>query len=430
MNESKNMSARDGYASGVKKIILFSILLLLPAFCLADFSVDKWQYYKSINLSEDNLAIFSLDDEIFSNAKSDLADLRIIDNNSEEAPYKMIVARDKRKADIFYPKMLNNSFVAGRSSSVVLDFEKKGRLVNQLRIITASENFQRNVIVYGSDNRENWKVLNNKAYIYDYTDKRGSIKTQNTSVSFPQSVYRYIKIEISDQEGSPVKISRVEAINYIKEKSKEVKRNPKYFVNQNSEERATEVIVDLGAKGIPTSKVLFKVTDRNFNRGVLVYTGNDKDNWKYNNSGYIFRYNTAKFTGENLLLNFSETNDQYIKIIIQNKDNRPINIEGLTSFSIYREVIFQAESGKSYRIYYGNKKARFPEYDLENYFKYLDVENAKEAALSGQQVNSSFVPELEPEKPLSERIPYLFSFVLVIASLILLFLVFKFFQKK
>ncbi|MBU4375551.1 DUF3999 domain-containing protein [Patescibacteria group bacterium] len=414
----------------MKKIILASILFIFPLICSADFSIDKWQYYKEIQAVNTGLTILSLDDDIFSNAKGDLADLRIMNNNNQEVPYKMIVATDRQKVEIFYPKMLNNSFVSGQNSTVILDFEGGVKLVNKLKIITSSENFQRSVIIYGSDNMSDWSVLNDKAYIYDYTDRMGDIKTQDTTVDFPQSVYRYIKLEISDPENNPVKIAKVEAINFVKEKSKEVARNSGFQITEDEKEKATEVVVDLGAKGIPTNKVLLSISDKNFNRAILIYTSNDNNDWRFNGNGYIFRYNTPKFVGENLLLNFNETSDQYIKIIVQNKDNQPLNISSATTYSTYREIIFQTESGVDYKLYYGNNKAMFPEYDLDKYFQYLEVENATSATLSGRQINPKYVPEQEPEKPLSERIPFLLPGALIAACLILGFLVFKFFQKK
>jgi len=413
----------------MKKFFIL-ILFIFPLICFASFNLNQWPYYKDINLSENKLTRFSIDDEIFTYANVNLMDLRIVDDNNSEIPYKMIIGKDAEKAEKFYPIMLNNSFVLGQNSSVIVDFNEKGKLINQMKIITDSENFQRNVIIKGADDMINWNILNDTAYIYDYTDKKAGVKSQNTLVKFPQSVYQYYKIEISDPEQNPVKINRVEAINYSIEKLKEVSRRPEFTINHNTEEKYSELIINLSARGIPTNKILFNIFDKNFNRSLLIYTSNDSNNWKYNSSGYIFRYNTEKFIGENLSVNFLETNDQYIKVIIQNKDNQPINIAGINIFSTYREIIFQSNNNKNYKIYYGNKKANLPEYDLEKYFQYLDLDNMQTATLSAQKKNSNYIPDKEPEKPLSERMPYLFPSALAIASLVLLFLVFKFFQKK
>lgn len=410
----------------MKKLILFIAFLILPMVCLASFNINEWKYYKDINQTQDGLAKFVLDDELFAGAKDGLADLRIIDNDNTEVPYKVLVGESKTKSEVFYPKMLNNSFVFGESSSVILDLGREGVSINRLKINTASENFQRNVVVYGSDNSNDWKILKDNAYIYDYTDKKGNIKTQNTTVNFSESIYRYLKLEISDPENSPVRISNVEALNYIQEKAKEVQRNPKFSVNQNDGDKKSEIIIDLGAKGIPTSKLLLKVTDKNFNRSILVYRGSDESKWNFIDNDYIFRYNTPKFTGEKLEVNFSETSDRYIKVVIQNKDNQALDIAGLVSFYHYREVVFQADGGKNYKVYYGNENAGFPEYDLEKFFQYLNLEESKTVSLSVQKNNPSYIA---PKEPLSERNPNFLPFALIATVLILLFLVYKFFKK-
>ena len=94
-----------------------------------------------------------------------------------------------------------------------------------------------------------------------------------------------------------------------------------------------------------------------------------------------------------------------------------------------REVVFPVKSGEKYRVFYGNPKAPAPQYDLDKYFQYLDVDSAVYAKLSAQKSNPDFVPEAVPEKPLSERIPWLFSASLTLTSLILVFMVYRFMKK-
>lgn len=414
----------------MRKLFFLALVMLFPVICQAGFDAGKWQYYKSIEKGANSgLIRLSLDDEIFSGANKDLSDLRIVDNNGVETPYKMMVGKDSVKAETYQPKILNNSFAAGQYTTAILDFGQRGTAVNQLTIRTNSENFQRNVTVYGSDDRSDWKVIKNDAYIYDYTDKRGNIKSNNLTVSFPESIYRYLKIEIADSENDPVKINSVEAVNFIKEYSRELERKPVFTVNQDTKERVTEMILDLGARGIPTNKIAISASDKNFNRSLMIFAGNNNADWKLIANSYIFRYQTDRFTGSNLLIDVPEVNDRYIKVVIINKDDQPLSGLSANTFSTYREVIFQAEN-QDYRVYFGNAKADQPEYDLEKYFQYLDIANARYGTLSKQQANNAYVPEKIPEKPLTERMPYLMPAALVFACLILLLLVYQFFRKK
>lgn len=413
----------------MKKIIFCSILILFPVVCFADFDIGKWKFYKDVDSKTEGLVRFAIDDEIFANTRKDLQDLRIIDNSGREIPFKLNLGVSGGELKTYKPRMINNSYVPGKFSTVILDFANSGIAVNRLKINTSSENFQRNVKVYGSDNLENWNILQENIYIYDYSDSRGNFKSQNTEIEFPGSIYKYLKIEISDDNNNPVKIDSVTGFQHTKGKIKELQRFPKFSLSKKS--KATEISIDLEASGIPINKMELNIGDKNFNREAMIYSSYNKSDWRNLGQSYIFRYNTPKFSGENTTLYFNETNDKYLKIIIENKDNEPLEIKGIKTFSTYREIIFQSEKDKKYRVYYCNENGLFPEYDLEKYFQYLDLNKAADIKLSIQQNNNKLIVNANKKvAPKSEKIPYLMSVSLIASALLLLFLIYKFFQKK
>ncbi|MFA5961985.1 MAG: DUF3999 family protein [Parcubacteria group bacterium] len=417
----------------MKKSILICALFfsIISTGCLADFDLTRWKYYKDISSSGGDMAKITLDDEVFSGATKDLSDLRIIDGNNQEVPFQLVSAKERSKVDRTSVTMINNSFVPGENSQVVLDLGTSGNLVNNLRINTVSENFQRNVKVYGGNDMQAWNTLIDNGYIYDFTDKKANFKSQNTEIYFPNSAYRYIKIEITDENGSPVKINSVDTSNIVQEKTRGNERRPQFKSLEKSDEKLTELVADLGASGIPTDRLSLDTNNMNFNRAILVYASNDENarDWNYLGQGYVFRYSTPKFNGENLTVNFPETNKRLIRIEVINKDDVPLSISALRTFSIYREVIFETKATEKYRLFYGNAKANHPQYDLEKYFQYLEPDKAAQASLGGQKDSPGFVPEQEPLKPLTERIPYLLSGIMTVTSLLLIFLVYKFLKK-
>jgi hypothetical protein len=103
-----------------------------------------------------------------------------------------------------------------------------------------------------------------------------------------------------------------------------------------------------------------------------------------------------------------------------------LNFSEIKTFATLRELIFQADASGAYRIFYGNPKANSPQYDLEKYFQYLDLNSAQSAGLSQQKNNFEFVPE---KKPLTEQNTLLIPSLLGLACLILLALVYKFLKK-
>lgn len=414
----------------IKKLFFLICLgLFMPLFCLASFNLSDWKYFKEIDFSQDGLINFDLGPEVFFASQKDLADLRVADQKGEEVPYYLEVSQDNKSVEAYSPRLLNNTFVKGKYSSIILDTGEEERIINRLKIITDSENFQRNVSLQGSSDGNNWQTLLGDAYIYNYTDEKGDWEARDTQLEFTDSTFRYYKVEIDDPEGEPVKIKDAEVSYYKEEKEKKKEFSPDYEVSENEEEKETEILLDLGGSGMLINEIELGFVQDNFHRGVYIYASDDKDDWDYQGSAYIFDYQTSGFQGKNLRINFSGTKKPYLKAVIDNKDNSSLDLNKLKAYSPVHRLYFRADPGKSYRLYYGNPRAEKVEYDLEKYFSYLDKDEFVGAGLSGQKENPSFTPPPPEKTPLTERIPYLLPVSLLILCVFLLFLVFKFLKK-
>lgn len=413
--------------------IIFATLavsILSASVCLASFDPAQWPYYKDINPGDAGLVRVALDDEVFAGTGKNLSDLRVIDSDNREIPYKIVAGRERQAQENLPVTVTNSSYVPGQSASAVLDLGTRGKLTNRLTIRTGAENFRRNVVVSGSDDAVSWNILRSDGYIFDYTDKKGNFKSQNTTVPYPDATWRYLKVEISDDGSGPVRIEGATVQQFVSEAGRESVRQPQYRLSEDAAKRITLITVDLGASGLPASKLSLSASGTNFNRAVYVSSSSNEKDWHPVGQGYVFRYATPKFTGENLNLNFSETNTRFLKLEIINRDNEPLSVSGISVHSIYRDILFQAVAGKTYRLFYGNREALGPEYDLEQYFQYLDVASASKGKLSGQQSSIAYIPKEEELAPLSERIPYLFPAAVVSLVLVLLVLVYRFFRTQ
>src|SRR3989339_1240630 len=210
----------------MKKIILLLPLILSPIVCRADFDPAQWRYHKDLTNTGAGLVRFSIDDQIFAGTEKDLRDLRIIDNDGRETPFELVLGKIPGQSMTLSPKMINNSYRPDEVSSVILDFGDNFQGVNRLLINTATENFQRNVTIFGSDDMNTWSILKDRAYVYDYTDRRGGLKSRNTTLDFPESLFRYLKIEIADEDKRPVRIDSVAGTKYVPAQTKEFVREP------------------------------------------------------------------------------------------------------------------------------------------------------------------------------------------------------------
>ncbi|MFC1918379.1 hypothetical protein ACFLWW_00170 [Chloroflexota bacterium] len=88
-------------------------------------------------------------------------------------------------------------------------------------------------------------------------------------------------------------------------------------------------------------------------------------------------------------------------------------------WSLQYRLVFSADPGYSYHLYYGNMEARRPSYDIERMFPYLETEELPTARLEPQTKNSDFV---EKKPPVSERFSWLLPAAITIATILVAFL--------
>jgi len=409
-----------------------SACIALPA--RADFNTLDWKYFKEIRGGESGVVQLRLDQESFAGVQKDLRDLRVIAGEGEEIPYTLVIERDKIISDRFsFPlTIFNNAYTLGAYQQFIVDFgaKLKGQEPhNYIKILTQERNFQRQVEISGGDDAQNWQLIKSDGYVYDYTDTRGNLHAQNTTVQYSPSTFRYLRIKIFSEKSFHVNGAQV--YRYEQEKAKETAFDAVLTQTNDSQTGYTQLLVDLGQDGLPTHEVTLATRNANFDRPVSISGFGSDPNLSPQQavglgSGYIFRYNTSTFRGENLVLSYQETSLRYIQIRIFNGDDAPLEFIGARVRGILRSIVFEAEAPKQYRLYYGNIKARRPVYDIERRFPYIDVSSASSAQLGAQKNNPSFVKVLPP---VSERYTFLLPAVLILASAFLMFLVFRFMKK-
>ena len=145
-------------------LALATLLLLAAPIASADFSVQLWQFFKPVPVSdvllETSLVEVVPDTDVFANAAPTLSDLRVVEeNNQQEVPYILLVERGEQRRASVSVTMQDLGTVPGQDTSFVLDLNQQGTLHNELEIGTSSENFQRDIVVEGSEDGENWRVL-------------------------------------------------------------------------------------------------------------------------------------------------------------------------------------------------------------------------------------------------------------------------------
>ena len=140
----------------------------------------------------------------------------------------------------------------------------------------------------------------------------------------------------------------------------------------------------------------------------------------------IYSFDTPKFVGKSLVITYPETTYRYLRLVIHDEDSPPLTVQEVKVWGLWRRLVFVADPQQSYKLYYGNKEAQRPSYDIERVFPYLVTEKLPEAEVGSQTTNPYFV---EKKPPVSERFPWLFPAAVAVAAVIVAILLFGIFRQ-
>ena len=401
--------------------IAFVVFSVLTTQVVAEFSLENWRWYKDIELhegvSDDGLASLSPDLQVFAWASPGLDDLRIVETTTGKVvPYKILIERGEERRSTIPVTMRDLRIVDGDFTSFVVDVGHRAVLHNEVEIQTASENFQRNVVIESSDDGETWSVLRTDEQIFDVTVADQDIKERLTRGNYPDSSSQFVRLRVEDGDEAPLKISGAAAFFSQLLPAKEVGLNASISdVVEDEPNRSTVLTLDFGSGGFPAYRLLLEVPQQNFYRTVRIESSADGETWSFLGTSSIFDYHTTKIEVSSKSLEFPEALNRYYRLTILDEDNSALAIDSVRLFGFARKVVFPATEGSSYRLYYGNSEASSASYDFERVYRYMVTEGLPRTGLGVQVPNGRFALI---EQSFTERFPWLLPTAVGIASLV------------
>ena len=363
---------------------------------------------------------------MFAAAAGGLADIRIISDEGQEVPYKLEISQAQHERTSFGVAIRDKGYVAGSYTVFTADLGKAGILHNEIDFSTPADEFRRTATVEASSDASAWALLAEQT-VYAFTVRERGFTTRNTAIRYPESTARYLRVKIADDGEGALEISGA-TVFYVKETPAQEVPRPSSIASivRDGSQSTTNVVIDLGTPGLPSHHLRIDVPDVNFYREADVQSSADLENWRtLVRAADIYVFNTPKFVGGSLDIRYPETTSRYLRLVIHDEDNPPLNVRGVNVWGLQRRLVFKADPPRHYRLYYGNAAAGKPSYDIERIFPYLITEGLPEGVTGPQAGNPDFAEE---RPPLSERFPWLFPVVIAAAAIIvacLLFIVFR-----
>ena len=409
-------------------VLTASALLSLPT-ARADAPDGQWQFFNRVilpvDLPNDQLVEVELDPEVYAQAQPGLGDIRLTATGAEgerEIPYQLLVeAGDQRRAALPVD-MQDLGHIPNDHTSFVLRVQSEGDLHSEVEIQTSSVNFQYRVAVSASNDGETWRVLQENGKIFHFSIPERAFSAGETSVRYPSSSARFLRIQIFDGDQEPLSIHG--AVVLFAETLEPRRHHLPLDIaerTEDAERKQTILLLQASHPGFPADSISVDIPHRNFYREVVVEGSYDSIHWIPLKSGEIlYDFDTPRFVGDDRELRFGESRYLYYRITIFNEDNPPLPVEKPVASGFSRKVVFAAAAGETHRLYYGNPEASAPSYELEKLLPYLDTEDLPVARLGGSEVNPAFgIPEPASEiVPFTERYPWLLPGVVGAAALL------------
>ncbi|SRX75165.1 DUF3999 family protein [Aequorivita antarctica] len=402
---------------------LFFIFLLIAEISFSQ--IDDYNYSREINGVSETWHSIELPDALFGKVSNSLNDFRIYgitETDTIEVPYLLKIASEKQTDEKIDFTLLNAS---KKGEAYFFTFEiPSEKAINEIQLNFKQQNFNWLVNLEGSQDNSEWFSI-----VKDYrilSIKNEQTDYQFTNVRFPKSKYRYLRFQIKASEKPDLITAETQLSSF---ESPVFKTYPvKSFVTtENKDSKKTILDIDF-SEPLPISLISLKINDSiDYYRPVTIKYLRDSINtekgWKYN-------FNTM----ETSVLSSLENNDLYfystitkkLRIEIENFDNRPLKIEGVTAKGYVHQLVARFAEPATYYLVYGNPKANKPNYDITKFTENIPTNIA---AVKLSEEKTIHKKEVSKRSPLFENKLWLW-FIMAVIIILLGWFTIKMIRKK
>ena len=351
---------------------------------------------RDVHVSQaDRQNYLTVDEEIWNHARSDLADLRLYDGQSQVqyAISEQIGGASTGEAEA---KILNLGTVAGQ---VEFDIDV-GALTqyDRVRLGVDAKDFVVTVIVTGGNTLDPRPRTNLGTFtLYDFTRE---VLGSNSLLKLPPSSFRYLHVRISAGI-LPSQIKSVMVSNLREQRAAWTNSGRCEPTQQNG--RSTVILCDLPQK-VPLDRVLFAVApiQANFRRSVSVVDANSVQVGLGEISRVRINRGDTMVNSEELAVTTTRTFTSRIALTIDNADNPPLTLTSVQPQSVEQRIYFDPQGKTSLTMYYGDEALSAPDYDYAKFFR--QEESAARAELGPGTHNDAYAGRPD-SRPWSERHP-------------------------
>lgn len=386
----------------------------------------SWKKTIEIDLEREARDVFtavSLDEEVYQKSQKNFADLRILSLAGEEVSYRVIEESDTRKQTHKHRWSPTNISLTPSEEQLELEFSLKDNdpAPTQLVFVTPLQNFEQRVRVYGVG-RDNERLLADDA-IFDYTRY---MDIRRTEISFPETEFRRFRVVIdnptSEQESRLLELTsqlrgdeetgrqerltierrpfRIDRLQLVSTVERHVPEHPLVIdwdievTQQQEDEETGQTLIEFETHRQPLTQISLNTESQNFSRRAWIETAREragKADWERLAEGRFSQFEFGEYEKNDLTLKFPETRQDSLRLVIENRDSQPLNVDGLSAAGHRHQLLFLAQGDQQYELHYGSHADNPPNYDT-----------AAIGVMQSQGVSPT-IAKLGPEIQLSEE---------------------------
>lgn len=336
----------------------FLLALSLASLLLAETpDPSKWEYRRRLAVSSPGvLHLVRLGPEILAHARPDLADLRIVHQDTP-LPYSIETLSGSIDEQSHAATITGRERTADGELQFVVRAPAATRH-SRLRLLTSERGFQRAVHLESSIDGKSWDTLLDRAYIMVHEQDGATWKALD--IAYPPSTQPYLRVRIG---GWPDPRTLTGAVLLLRKETRplmQTVRESKPEPETPPDPTVTLLRLDFGAKPAPWSRLRIDTGSQDFLRPARVTVSDDGKSWRTACSGVLVHSAAA----QEFTLPCGDQQARYARLYIYNRDERPIRIDGITAEALVRMLRFVPREKGEHSLWYGNPGATPVAYGL------------------------------------------------------------------
>ncbi len=343
------------------------LLAALPA--EASYGHKDWSRYADVDAGNKSTGGFRrliLSPPVLGRSAPDLSDLRLVTRFGHEVPYILLPSRPNGvHPAILTARVTSISSHPENNTVFTVDTGRDKHSHGSITLNTGITSFFRPATVEGSDDALTWKLLKKNSFIFSLPEKR---ELAWKTVEYPPSNCRYLRISIANGQDKPLGIDGI-TVNKALYLDTPLSGIPiKHFkIVEVPEDHLTKVKLDLGYSHIPLAGLSMHITDPSFIREVMVLGSQDTKRWRRFSGAVIFRSSLSGIIQQKTRLQLpAGTTYRYLMLVIRNDKEKPLHIKRVTAYGPQVSLVFRADAGRQYRLFFGKQDTKAPVYDIQH----------------------------------------------------------------